>query len=405
MVNIRTLIARLARLGRRIYLLFCVIVFIIIATNYNKKMFLNEHIKEKSSKPKLTTVYKVPSCVYKVPSHYIKEHVSTARAKLNYQLSFYNFSLNLDNLVMESGGRPLRSLILSTWKSGTTFLGEILNAIPGSYYFYEPLLMYGVKQIREREQPEADIALHTITSLLKCNYETLKKYLEFARERVDQLRRNTRIWHHCKFMKHLCCDFEFMSQICMLFPFQVMKLVRLRLKLIPKILDDKELNVKLIFLVRDPRGMMHSRRNVEFCPNTIDCGDPKIACQDMLNDYVAARDLLQKYPGRLMVIRFEELAMEPYDVSARILKFLGHSVTGPVYEYLNKHTNATKPFSNTYRVSSRVPFKWKNRMDFVAVSEIQEVCKLAMKKWGYKMAFNETHMRSEDFNPLDDYTI
>lgn len=35
----------------------------------------------------------------------------------------------------------------------------------------------------------------------------------------------------------------------------------------------------------------------------------------------------------------------------------------------------------------------------------QMVCKEAMLLWGYKMAYNETHMKSKDFNPIENYTI
>ena len=37
--------------------------------------------------------------------------------------------------------KPLRRiLILTTWRSGSTFLGELLSMIPGTFYSFEPLL-------------------------------------------------------------------------------------------------------------------------------------------------------------------------------------------------------------------------------------------------------------------------
>lgn len=41
----------------------------------------------------------------------------------------------------------------------------------------------------------------------------------------------------------------------------------------------------------------------------------------------------------------------------------------------------------------------------ILISMFQRACKEAMSLWGYKMANNETHMKSEDFMPLDNYTI
>ena len=172
----------------------------------------------------------------------IKKLVEQTRSKIEYQLFKYNFSESgahaLEDLVMASGGRPLQSLIISTWRSGTTFLGEALNAIPGTYYHYEPLLKYGIIQIRG--PPEADQALSTIRAMLKCNYEGLEDYFKYGEKHLYQFSHNTRLWDHCKYTKELCFDAEFTSRFCELFPFHTMKVVRLRLRLVQEILDDKE---------------------------------------------------------------------------------------------------------------------------------------------------------------------
>lgn len=75
---------------------------------------------------------------------------------------------------MERGGKPLRSIILTSWRSGSTFLGEVINAHPATYYHYEPLLDFGIIQIRE--EPFADMALRNIESLLKCNYSNMGRW-------------------------------------------------------------------------------------------------------------------------------------------------------------------------------------------------------------------------------------
>lgn len=57
-------------------------------------------------------------------------------------MQFYEFpngrfgvdAKSLDDLTLETGGQPIRSIIISTWRSGSTFLGDILNAMPGNFY-------------------------------------------------------------------------------------------------------------------------------------------------------------------------------------------------------------------------------------------------------------------------------
>lgn len=77
----------------------------------------------------------------------------------------------LEDLILETGGKPLRSVILTSWRSGSTFLGDVVNAHPANFYHYEPLLDYGIVQIRG--PPLADDSLIRIISLLKCEFKEL----------------------------------------------------------------------------------------------------------------------------------------------------------------------------------------------------------------------------------------
>lgn len=76
-----------------------------------------------------------------------------------------------DKLIIEKGGNPIRSIVLSTWRSGSTFVGDILNAHPANFYHYEPLLHYGIIQIRD--PPLTDEAVQDLESMFKCDYSNL----------------------------------------------------------------------------------------------------------------------------------------------------------------------------------------------------------------------------------------
>lgn len=172
----------------------------------------------------------------------IDKILDRTRLKIKHELWNYNFTQsgvqNLDGLLMESGGQPLRSLIISTWRSGTTFLGEVLNAVPGNFYHYEPLLNYGIVQIRGT--PDADKALKTIKKMFHCQFDGMEDYFDYGKGHWHQFSHNTRLWDHCKYKKELCLDADFTSRFCRLFPFQSMKVVRVRLRLIKQLLQDKE---------------------------------------------------------------------------------------------------------------------------------------------------------------------
>lgn len=95
----------------------------------------------------------------------------------------------MGDYTLETKDQPVRAVVFSTWRSGSTFIGKIissclqyipkncnftgdlLNSMPGNFYHYEPLLNYGIVQVRG--PPYADGAILTLKNLLNCNYTDL----------------------------------------------------------------------------------------------------------------------------------------------------------------------------------------------------------------------------------------
>ena len=101
------------------------------------------------------------------------------------------------------------------------------------------------------------------------------------------------------------------------------------------------------------------------------------------------------------VIRYEDLAKDPYDVSKKLFHFLGYEVHPAIVQFLNTHTKSTHSRNykyNTYRITKSVPYHWREDLTFDEVVRIQDACKQAMKLWGYKLAQNETEQMS--FDPI-----
>lgn len=60
------------------------------------------------------------------------------------------------------------------------------------------------------------------------------------------------------------------------------------------------LNLKVILLIRDPRGVLQSRQHRNFCQPSPDCWKPELLCADMISDYVAAGRLIQQFPDKIL---------------------------------------------------------------------------------------------------------
>ncbi|KAG5881156.1 hypothetical protein JTB14_024573 [Gonioctena quinquepunctata] len=341
---------------------------------------------------------------FTLPIPSIKDVISLQRTFLLLEMHGYQFPEgdNLEDYTLATGGQPVRTVIITTWRSGSTFLGEILNALPGNYYHYEPLLEYEIMQIRGA--PHAEPALETLKSLLNCDYTNLYSYLQYGMSHVNLFTHNTRLWNQCEMYPQYCWNSTFLNEMCKLYPFQSMKTVRLRLWLAEKLLQDEELNVKIILLVRDPRGTLQSRKHRDWCPGQPDCDQPNNLCADMVSDYSAAIQLKKKYPDRFRALRYEDLSLNPHEIVQDLFDFLGLYFHDYVEGFLDSHTRINVGgVSSTFRDSKSAPLHWRMDLNYTEIQYIEENCDEAMKLWGYVKAKNASSLR--EFNPLTAYDI
>lgn len=55
--------------------------------------------------------------------------------------------------------------------------------------------------------------------------------------------------------------------------------------------------MRIVFLVRDPRGTMQSRKHKKWCEKHPDCENPENLCRDLVSDYEAAVELKKEFPS------------------------------------------------------------------------------------------------------------
>ena len=92
---------------------------------------------------------------------------------------------------------------------------------------------------------------------------------------------------------------ELYRSTCPMFPIRVIKTVRLRVEATEKLLNDPVVGktLKIVVLVRDPRGVMNSRAGMDWCKLS-HCIDPATVCRDLQSDILAAYKIKKDYPGK-----------------------------------------------------------------------------------------------------------
>ena len=131
---------------------------------------------------------------------------------------------------------------------------------------------------------------------------SLGPYLTWHKENVWT--RNDKLRAHCaagglqNWKRSYCWRPDFLNRFCASFPLQSIKTVRLRLNLTSSLVSTPDLNVRVLLLVRDPRGSLESRRHRQFCSQGRDCYDQTRLCRDLSSDYLSYRELSRQFPGR-----------------------------------------------------------------------------------------------------------
>ena len=313
-----------------------------------------------------------------------------------YSEALPGWTLLRDNTTI---GSPLRMdqrqqiLLLSTWRSGSSLLGDLLSNLPGAFYTFEPLYMYywsGAMPARDK------VGKDIMELILDCKLQSeLKKRLGYwtRDNEVFFTARNLRTWDVCStasYWSQLCYHPKLWQQTCAIYPTQVIKTVRLRVSDAKAFLKNTKMypNLKAVVLVRDPRGVIHSRRRfLQWC-NTPACANTTVVCDHMSRDLSAARALVKRYPERVILVRYEDLIQDPYHTVDRLFGTLGLPRTQYTENFLSSHMgffrNGTpttwngntfvKEGFSTVRKSNQKGDRWRREMDMYHIKKIQSKC-------------------------------
>ena len=276
-------------------------------------------------------------------------------------------------------------LLVTTWRSGSTFLGELLALMPGAFYNFEPLVYFDkVKTSKGNTNDQINL----LSNLFRCN--SSQDFLRIAAQRANNymLFRNLKLFHLCKSRLHkkeLCHEKTFFDAVCEVHPVRIAKTVRLRLEAAEKLLQVFP-GLKVILLIRDPRGFLLSRSKLHWC-GPPSCSDPKTTCGHLQSDLEAVVTLRKRFPSSVYLMRYEDVCLHPMTHIESLFHFLGFTLSAKLRHYVSVHTHTEVMDSfkhGTRRDSKSHAFNWAKSIQREQLENIQGVCQRAMAKAGYR---------------------
>lgn len=293
------------------------------------------------------------------------------------------------------------SIIFGSWRTGSTFLGELICTVPATYYHFEPFNFLSLNQSQHNE-----LSIEYLQNILRCNFSSAEAEAHINIQ--NHWEYNHQLYSFCqtKELNLLCRNTSFREAFCDIFPRQAMKLVRARITMAEPLLVDRNLNVRALLLVRDPRAVYFSRQNFEDCNLYPDCYNMKYYCKFLSVDYLNAALLLKKFPDKLKVLRFEDLAKNTSGMARELLSFFQLPYNEESDKFLARHTNHTFGTKySTFRDTKDVLSNWMKHLNMSVINEIQNVCADAMKVFGYKLVTDESQLTQSACNLLGNYVV
>ena len=141
-------------------------------------------------------------------------------------------------------------------------------------------------------------------------------------------------------------------------------------------------HIKIIHLLRDPRGRLNSFINLHDKPYRLPNSSIISACRRPMKDIELRKDLEKRYPNMFMEIHYEDVAANTIDMAKRIYQFVySEDIPEELQKWIklntkNNSTNVKEQHFNTVRKnSSATSLAWKQELDAETRLLIEKECK------------------------------
>lgn len=102
--------------------------------------------------------------------------------------------------------------------------------------------------------------------------------------------------------------------------------------------------LKIIHLIRDPRATLMSQSRFSMCGEQHggNNGCASLLCKRQEKDLLEEESISTRYPHRLKIFLYEDIAARPIETARKLFEFIGTTFTPKAKEYILNITSANK---------------------------------------------------------------
>uniref|UniRef100_A0A8B9M697 Sulfotransferase n=1 Tax=Accipiter nisus TaxID=211598 RepID=A0A8B9M697_9AVES len=287
----------------------------------------------------------------------------------------------------------------ATWRTGSSFLGELFNQHPDVFYLYEPMW-----HLWQALYPGDALSLQgalrdMLRALFRCDFSVLRLYAAPPGPRDPLAPIGLVDGAACE----ETCPPRALRELeaeCRKYPVVVIKDVRLlELGALLPLLREPGLNLRVVQLFRDPRAVHNSRLKARqaLLRESIQVlrsrhrAEPRGRSTAWLRDLLLARRAPAWLRRRYTQLRYEDLVREPRAQLRRLLRFAGLPVPPALEAFVLNMTrgaaySSDRPFLISARDAREAIHAWRERLSRQQVRQVEAACGEAMSLLAYPLS-------------------
>ena len=314
----------------------------------------------------------------------------------------------------DSSERRRSLLIYGADRSGTTFISRMFSNDPQIFMIYEPLWV--TKQWRKRlEGNWSNSELEVLSGILGCRFADFPRATQF-------LAHTSRNWAAASFTNPFttpnfcnvtesgqmsCPDLvsmpKFVDHVCSTkYKHSVTKVAQVRVpdkmlwNVVPQIfLDNPDTDIRVIHILRDPRGSMDSRIKLGWMPKhtaPVFVQTVRLPCKNIAQNVKYGRSLSEKFRHKYMEVHYRDIALHPVKTAQKIYSFAGFEMPEELFKWIIVNTSPSeealkrdseRAFSSVRNSSANFD-KWRYTSPPEQVEIIERECRELMQLLGLR---------------------
>ncbi|XP_055860558.1 carbohydrate sulfotransferase 3-like isoform X2 [Biomphalaria glabrata] len=298
-------------------------------------------------------------------------------------------------------------IIMTYMRSGSTLTGDIIQQSQDVFYMYEPL--WNIERVLTNKSGNGTLTflngtslpfvynaefymarkIQILESVLNCSLMELDVGTLTQYHMFNSL--STRAFglcaNHQKDMEILGRCVRVLQNDCRKSKVVVIKVIRSSMLEMYRLMT-REPRLKVLHLLRDPRGTMKSQYlvgafNWTHLPKT-SLGH----CQRVSRDLEMSQFVSEEFPGRIFILRYEDLVERPIRVTKQLYSFVNLTLTLEIQNYIWNITYGGNPdgcnICTVRENATETAYSWRKKMSFASIWMIQSQCWSVMNILKYR---------------------